>query len=98
MADNKKMTNLVGILTAMTEPTQILKENGSKMTRSVLTIETSDGQKGFFEARVKTIERISKLNIGIGDEVTIGYVFIGSEKNDKLYNNLFVNFIAHNVQ
>lgn len=98
MADNKQMTSLVGILTAMTVPTQITKENGTKMTRSVLTIETADGQKGFFEARVKTIERIARLNIGVGDEVVIGYVFIGSEKNDKLYNNLFVNFISHNVQ
>jgi hypothetical protein len=35
--------------------------------KCVLTIETSDGQKGFFEVRVKTIEEF-QLNIGIGDE------------------------------
>lgn len=98
MADHKQMTPLTGILTAMTEAQEVVKGNGNKMIRSVLTIETADGQKGFFEARAKTIERIKNLNIGVGDDIVIGYVFIGSEKNDKLYNNLFVNFIGHNVQ
>lgn len=92
---HKQMTLLSGVLTGMTTPLEVVKENGSKMTRSVLTIETADGQKGFFEARATTIERIGRLKIGIGDDVQIGYVFIGSEKNDKMYNNLFVNFISH---
>jgi len=98
MADHKQMTSLVGILTAMTEPQEVVKANNTKMVRSVLTIETADGQKGFFEARIKTIEKIKALNIEIGNEVVIGYVFIGSEKNDKLYNNLFINFIGHTVE
>jgi hypothetical protein len=95
MAGHKQMTLLRGVLTAMTTPLEITKENGSKMTRSVLTIETVDGQKGFFEARAQTIERIDKLSIEVGNNVLVGYVFIGSEKNDKLYNNLFINSISH---
>ena len=41
------------------------------------------------------IARIEKLGIRKGDEVSIGFVFIGSEKHGRTYNNLFINQIDY---
>jgi hypothetical protein len=41
------------------------------------------------------ISRIEKLGLIKGDVVEIGFVFIGSEKNGRTYNNIFINQIDY---
>jgi hypothetical protein len=35
------------------------------------------------------------MGIRPGDQIEIGFVFIGSEKNGRTYNNLFINQIDY---
>jgi DNA helicase TIP49 (TBP-interacting protein) len=95
MSERKKPTFLTGYFEKMSKPETFSLKDSSQRKRAIVTITTEDGQKGFFEVREAVIARIEKLGIRKGDEVQIGFVFIGSEKNDKIYNNLFINEINY---
>ena len=41
------------------------------------------------------INRIEKLGITNGDAVEIGFVFLGSQKGERRFNNLFLNSITY---
>lgn len=93
---NKKLlTPFIGYFEKMTKPESIVVEGRAPKKRAVVTITTEDGQKAFFEIRDVVISRIGKLGIMPGDQVEIGFVFIGSEKNGRVYNNLFINEIDY---
>lgn len=93
---NKKfLTLLVGYFEKMSTPEDIIIERKPSKKRAVVTIVTEDGQKAFFEIRDGIIARIEKMGIRLGDQVEIGFVFIGSEKNGRIYNNLFINEINY---
>jgi DNA helicase TIP49 (TBP-interacting protein) len=93
---NKKLlTPFMGYFEKVSTPEAIVVEGRPTKKRAVVTITTEDGQKAFFEIRDVMISRIDKLGIRPGDQVEIGFVFIGSEKNGRTYNNLFINEIDY---
>ena len=96
MAENTKkaLTYLVGYFEGMT-PIEIIEHEGRKKRRSLVTIVTEDDQKLFLEIREAMINRIEKLGITNGDAVEIGFVFLGSQKGERRFNNLFLNFITY---
>ena len=94
MGIKKVLTPFKGYFKKMTTPTTILTEGGPRQ-RAIVTIFTLDEQTAYFEVRDTVIARIEKLGLRFGDEVEIGFVFIGSEKNDKTYNNLYINRIDY---
>lgn len=85
----------IGYFQEMSKPELIIVEGKPTKKRAIVHIYTEDDQKAFFEVRDAMIARIEKLGIRKGDEVQIGFVFIGSEKNNKIYNNLFINEIDY---
>lgn len=91
----KKLTTFTGYFQAMSKPELITLEGKPTKKRAIVTIVTEDEQKAFFEVRDAIIARIEKLGIRKGDEIQIGFVFIGSEKNNRTYNNLFINEIDY---
>lgn len=91
----KKLTTFTGYFQTMSKPELIILENKPTKKRALVTIITEDEQKAFFEIRDAIIAKIEKLGLRKGDEVQIGFVFIGSEKNNKTYNNLFINEIDY---
>lgn len=96
MGIKKALTPFVGYFEKMSTPTIIVTEGGPKQ-RAIVTMVTNDEQKAYFEVRDTLIARIKKLGLRPGDEVEIGFVFIGSEKNGKTYNNLYINRIDYAV-
>lgn len=88
----KACTYFTGTFEAMTPPV-IIDRVGKKIQRSLITITTEDGQTGFFEARDRIIGFIEANNIKIGQKVKVGFVFMGSQKEDRQYNNIFINEI-----
>jgi DNA helicase TIP49 (TBP-interacting protein) len=95
MSENRKeLTYLVGHFESMT-PIEIIEHKDRKKRRSVVTIVTEDEQKLFLEIREAMINKISKLGIVNGDMVKIGFVFLGSEKGERKFNNLFLNSINY---
>ena len=79
----------------MSNPETIAIESKNPKKRALVTIVTEDEQKAFFEVRDAVIARIEKMGIRPGDQIEIGFVFIGSEKNGRTYNNLFINQIDY---
>ena len=91
----KQLTFITGQFESMT-PVQLLEIEGRPTKkRSTATISTDDGQKLYLEMRDAIISRVKKLGIQNGDVVTVGIVFIGSEKKGGCYNNLFLNDIDY---
>jgi hypothetical protein len=95
MSARKNLTPFVGYFEGMSKPELISVEDRPTKKRAVVTVSTEDEQRAFFEVRDAVIARIEKLGIRKGDEVSIGFVFIGSEKHGRTYNNLFINQIDY---
>ena len=95
MSNRKVLTPFIGYFEKMTNPETIVVEGKAPKKRALVTITTEDGQKAFFEVRDAVISRIHSLGLRSGDEVEIGFVLIGSEKNGRTYNNLFINQIDY---
>tara|TARA_R110000868_G_scaffold302011_2_gene562499 strand:- start:483 stop:776 length:294 start_codon:yes stop_codon:yes gene_type:complete len=95
MSAKKNLTFLQGYFEKMSKPETIVVQGRDPKKRAVVTIVTEDEQKAFFEIRDAVIARIEKMGIRPGDQVEIGFVFIGSEKNGRVYNNLFINQIDY---
>lgn len=91
----KKLTTITGYFQGMSKPEAIIVEGKPTKKRAIITITTEDEQKAFFEVRDAIIAKVDKIGIRKGDEVEIGFVFIGSDKNGRLYNNLFINKIDY---
>jgi DNA helicase TIP49 (TBP-interacting protein) len=89
------LTPFIGYFEKMSTPENIVIEGRPSKKRAVVTITTEDEQKAFFEVRDAVIQRIEKMGIRPGDQIEIGFVFIGSEKNGRTYNNLFINQIDY---
>jgi len=93
---NKKvLTPFIGYFEKMSTPELIKVQGKPDKKRAVVTLVTEDDQKAFFEVREAVISRIEKMGIRTGDQIEIGFVFIGSEKNGRTYNNLFINQIDY---
>lgn len=95
MSAKKNLTPFTGYFEGMSKPELITIEGKPTKKRAIVTVTTEDEQKAFFEVRDAVIARIEKLGIRKGDEISIGFVFIGSEKNNRIYNNLFINQIDY---
>ena len=95
MSAKKNLTFLQGYFEKMSKPEAVIVEGRGPKKRAVVTITTEDQQKAFFEVRDAVIARIEKLGLRPGDQIEIGFVFIGSEKNGRTYNNLFINQIDY---
>ena len=72
----------------------IERENKFDLFKKVLTLETPDGQVLFPEIWNNKLKVLERENIGVGCAVEIEYCFQGSEKNGKIYNNIFIHKIT----
>jgi DNA helicase TIP49 (TBP-interacting protein) len=95
MSAKKNLTPFVGYFERMSKPELIVIEGKPTKKRAIVTVTTEDEQKAFFEVRDAMIAKIEKIGLRKGDEITVGFVFIGSEKNGRTYNNLFINQIDY---
>lgn len=92
---SKKLNWLVGFINHITEVEAIKIDSKKTIYKALLTFETEDGQVAYFEIRKKVIDTIKTAEMTSGSKVKIGYVFMGSSKGDKVYNNLYINEIAY---
>lgn len=61
--------------------------------KKVLTLETPDRQVLYPELWNNKLKILERQNITVGCAVEIEYCFHGSEKNGKIYNNIFIHRI-----
>lgn len=67
------------------------RQGREPLSKRMVALETDDGQKLFAEIRPSNFEVSQYLRAN--QRVKIFYVFIGSEKNGKQYNNIIITEI-----
>ena len=90
---NKQIFKLKGTVTSMGELIHIPRTGIPDLFKRVLTIELLDGQVLYPEVRNQRLKILDREQIEVNDFVELGYTFEGSEKNNKRYNNIYVNSI-----
>jgi hypothetical protein len=89
---NKKCFNIVCKVLEIGELLIYQREGKDTLYKKMLVVRTKDGQKFFPEIRNKKISLLDGINVG--DNVDLQFTFEGSEKNDKRYNNVYINNIT----
>ena len=83
----KQYNTIAGEITAIGELIHIPRKKGKDLYKRVITIVTPDKQKLFPEVRNNKLKLLE--GVEVGDYATLKYSFEGSEKNGKIYNNIF---------
>lgn len=86
----KNYLDIKGTVHAIGELVHIKREGIPDLYKKVLTVETPDGQVLFPELRNGKLKMLETENISEGSTVAIQYLFQGSEKNGKRYNNIYI--------
>lgn len=89
----KNYFELKGTVHMIGELVHIEREGIPDLHKRVLTVETPDGQILFPELRNSRLKLIEEEGIEQGSTVEIKYLFQGSEKNGKRYNNIYIHTI-----
>ena len=91
----KSYFNLKGTVHVVGELVHIKREGIPDLYKRVLTMETPDGQILYPELRNGKLKMIEAEGIKQGSTVEIQYLFQGSEKNGKRYNNIYIYSIKN---
>lgn len=86
----KSYFNLKGTVHLVGEAIHIKRDGIPDLHKRVLTVETPDGQILFPELRNGKLKMLETEGIKQGSTVEIEYLFQGSEKNGKRYNNIYI--------
>ena len=86
----KNYFDLKGTVHVIGELVHIKREGIPDLYKKVLTVETPDGQVLFPELRNGKLKVLETEKITQGSTVEIKYLFQGSEKNGKRYNNIYI--------
>lgn len=86
----KNYLDIKGTVHLIGELVHIKREGIPDLYKKVLTVETPDGQVLYPELRNGKLKMLETENITQGATVEIKYLFQGSEKNGKRYNNIYI--------
>ena len=84
---------LQGTVTEIGDMVQIRRTTKPDIYKKVLAVETLDNQKVYMEIRNTGIKELEREGIDEGSLVEIEYLFEGSEKDGKKYNNVVIKNI-----
>ena len=91
--NKKKLTYVTGKIVEMTKPEVVEMQDGKLSTKAIVTFEIEPGQVIYFQARYSVISHINSNPNLLNNKVSVGFIFIGTHKNDRYYNNLFITRI-----
>lgn len=89
----KSYFNLKGTVHLVGDLVHIERNGIPDLYKRVLTVETPDGQILYPELRNGKLKMLESENIKQGSTVEIQFLFQGSEKNGKRYNNIYIHLI-----
>jgi hypothetical protein len=89
----KDYLKIKGMVTEIGDLVHIKREGIPDLYKKVLTVQTVDEQILYPEVRNGKLKQLDGI-IEEGNIVEIEFSFEGSEKNDKRYNNIYVNNIV----
>lgn len=91
--DEKKEFNLCGFIEDISDIQQIRRTTKPDLLKRTISLITEDGQKVFIEIRNAYIKELQREGVVINSFVDVDFVFEGSEKGDKKYNNIILRKI-----
>jgi len=92
MEEQKELV-LEGFVEEIGPIVQIRRTTKPDLLKKTLTILTEDGQKVFMEIRNTSIKELQREGIELHSLVRVNFIFEGSEKDDKKYNNILIRKI-----
>lgn len=92
MTEQKEFT-LCGFVEDIGEIQQIRRTTKPDLLKRTISIVTEDGQKVYMEIRNSYIKELQREGVEKNSYVEVNYVFEGSERNDKRYNNIILKKI-----
>ena len=84
---------LQGTVTEIGDMVQIRRTTKPDIYKKILAVETMDNQKVYMEIRNTGIKELEREGMDEGSLVEIEYLFEGSEKDGKKYNNVVIKNI-----
>ena len=84
---------LLGVVTEIGDITQIRRTTKPDIYKVVISLEIEENQKVYMEIRNTGIKEIEREGIEVGSLVEVEYLFEGSEKDGKKYNNIVIKTI-----
>jgi len=92
MGEQNEFT-LCGFIEDIGEIQQIRRTTKPDLLKRTISIVTEDGQKVYMELRNSYIKELQREGVEKNSYVEVNYVFEGSERNDKRYNNIILKKI-----
>lgn len=92
---DKKLIFIIGYIEHISE-IQLVQTNQNKtLQKIIITLKTEDNQKLFLQGNDNIVYKLQKSGILEKDQVKVGFIFMGAEKNKKYYNNLLLKQIDY---
>ena len=93
---NKETFKAKGTITDLGKMVQIERKNRNipDLFKKVLTVEMDDGQVFYPEVRNQRLRNLDQQYLEVGCRAEIEFIFQGSEKNGKRYNNIYITSIT----
>ena len=86
-------STLQGTVTEIGDMVQIRRTTKPDIYKRIVTVTTPDSQKVFLEIRNTGIKELEREGIEVGSFIETEYLFEGSEKDNKKYNNVVIKSI-----
>ena len=89
----RKINYINGYITYISPEIEVRNVGRPMYLKKMVTVVGNDGQKFFGEIRKNKLALLEIVNIG--RELKIGYLFEGSERDDKKYNNIYIDILEN---
>lgn len=91
--EKRKINYINGYITYISPEIEVRNVGRPMYLKKMVTVVSNDGQKFFGEIRKNKLTLLETVNIG--RELKIGYLFEGSERDNKKYNNIYIDTLEN---
>ena len=89
----RKLNFITGYITYISPEIEVNNVGRPMYLKRMVTVISNDGQKFFGEIRKNKLTLLDSINTR--QELKIGYLFEGSEKDNKRYNNIYIDTLEN---
>lgn len=89
----RKLNFITGYITYISPEIEVNNVGRPMYLKRMVTVVSNDGQKFFGEIRKNKLTLLDSINTR--QELKIGYLFEGSEKDNKRYNNIYIDTLEN---
>lgn len=91
--EKRKLNFMTGYITYISPEIEVNNVGRPMYLKRMVTVVSNDGQKFFGEIRKNKLTLLDSINTR--QELKIGYLFEGSERDNKKYNNIYIDTLEN---